>query len=74
VKPADRSLHGLKQLIIKNLYQFNVGVSICDIHALNNIISFIYNYEEVCLDNLPVVYVTYVEKTIRSNAGRGAIS
>ena len=27
-----------------------------------------------CLDNLPVVYVTYVDKTIRSNAGRGAIS
>ena len=22
-----------------------------------------------CLDNLPVVYVTYVDKTIRSNAG-----
>ena len=48
VKPADRNLHGLKQLIIKNLYQFNLGVSICDIHALNNIISFIYHYEEVC--------------------------
>lgn len=47
VKPADRSLFELRQLITNHLYLFNLNVSICEVNALYNRMSFVYHSEEV---------------------------